>query len=265
MILTRLYSILFLLILLTSCTSQKNIQEIQTSSTIEFINISKTNKIDNKGILKIDLVVPIFKHKNYIFINKSVKSTIYREMNAELNNEPISENSLNNLVDNYTSLVINDYSDIDTYSFEFYNSIIIDTIYSKKSIIVLEEKIESYMGGAHGNYNTQYYTFDTKSQTQLLVNNLFNKKELTELAYNYFLEQNGLTKKEIDIEKEGYWFKDNKFHLNDNFSIDNKNLIFIFNPYEIASYAQGQIIIEIPLLKLNSIVKEEYKYIINKD
>lgn len=265
MVLIRHYSTLFLLILLFSCTSQKNTQEIQTSSSIEYINISKSNKIDNKGVLKIDLVVPIFKQENYMFINKFVKSFIYKEMNKDLNNGPISENSLNNLIDNYTSSVINDYSDIDMDSFEFYNSIIIDTIFTKKSIIVLEEKVESFMGGAHGNYNTQYYTFDTKYQTQLSVNDLFNKKELTALAYNYFLEQNGLTKKEFDIEKEGYNFKENKFQLNENFSIHDKKLSFVYNPYEIASYAQGQIIIEIPLSKLETIVKEEYKYIINKD
>lgn len=263
MIQLRLYFVLFLFFLLTSCVQKRG---GDTKVEYDIIDYSTNRSINSNVTIKIDISTPVFENSNENFINQSINNKINNYFGTgqfEFEDDKINTKQIDELVDKHLYLLKDDYSDSDLDSIEFYSNINIDINYHNKNLLVISEQTDNYLGGAHGIYSTEYSVFNLQNKMELELEDMFNIKELTELAYNYFLEQNGLTKKEIDIEQEGYWFKENKFHLNNNFTFDEQHLIFTFNPYEIASYAQGQIIINIPLSKLNTIITQEYNYIIN--
>jgi hypothetical protein len=55
-------------------------------------------------------------------------------------------------------------------------------------------------------------------------------------------------------EDAGYMFENEKFRLNGNYYFSVSGINFVYNPYEIASYAQGQIEFYIPYKALKPII-----------
>jgi len=262
MIQKRLYLTLILLISLSSCVHQ--IDEINKNIT-EKVIYSKTRSINQKVSIDINLEFPVYSSYKKSLLNKIISNevnTIFESKNIKYKNDKLDKESLSKMIDKFISYTSKDYNDYETDMSELYINMKIDSVYKVNSVLVLEEKVESYMGGAHGSYSTKYFVYDINKEKLLSVKDLFMEKELTTIAYDYFLEERGLTKKDIDPEDERYWFKDNKFQLNENFMINAEKFIVLYNPYEIASYAEGQIVVEIPLSKLKNIIIDEYKYIL---
>jgi hypothetical protein len=266
MIQSRYYLTIILLLLLTSCIHNSKESQSLNPYKIQYIELADTLNYNENGSFVYYFKIPIFDDDNLRFINKYILEVVAKQLEIEKisnNIASLDKEKLNSYIITYSKQLELDNSDTDLIQFEFSKSLNIDTIFTLKKLIVLEENNESYTGGAHGAYSTNFSVFDLINKKILKASDIFEINELTEIAYEYFLKERGLTKNRESVEKEGYWFKDNKFHLNDNFSFDNKNITFLYNPYEIASYAEGQILIEIPLDKLESIIKKEYKYIIN--
>lgn len=93
--------------------------------------------------------------------------------------------------------------------------------------------INSYInsGGAHGNLNVTFFNFDA-SGTLLSFDDLFTNKEgLTKVVKTYFEEET----KGIEV---NYFFGE-LFSLPANIGFNDEGVIFFYNVYEIASYADG--------------------------
>jgi hypothetical protein len=93
--------------------------------------------------------------------------------------------------------------------------------------------INSYVnsGGAHGNSNVTFFNFDASGKL-LSFNDLFtNKSELTTKVKSYFEE-------ETEGNTTSYFFGE-EFHLPANIGFNDEGVIFFYNVYEIASYADG--------------------------
>jgi hypothetical protein len=106
--------------------------------------------------------------------------------------------------------------------------------------------ITSYInsGGAHGNSNVTFFNFDTSGK-RLNFNDLFtNHRELTKKAKAYFEEEtqgSGIN-----------YFPDEEFHLPANIGFNDEGVIFFYNVYEIASYADGITEFTIPFEEIES-------------
>lgn len=77
---------------------------------------------------------------------------------------------------------------------------------------------------------------------------LFKDKELEnvmELAESAFREKFKIEFGE-SYNKNGYFFKNNKFELPENIFLVKENVLFIYNPYEIANISKGNIAFQIP-------------------
>lgn len=256
------------LLFLTSCIHNNDDSQLTNTYSINYLELNETKSFNENGTIEYRIKVPIFLNKNLENINRFILESVAKFLEKDklkTNINVIDLQLLKSYVDDNTELMELDNYNTDIEQLELYKTIEMDSIYTINDIIVFESKQESYTGGAHGANSTYFAVFDLKKNKLLLPEDIFELNELTVIAYDYFLTERGLSKKSIDIEKEGYSFNDNKFHLNENYSIDNKKVTFLFNPYEIASYAEGQITIEIPLINLESIIKKEYKFIINKD
>lgn len=124
------------------------------------------------------------------------------------------------------------------------------------------EKIVSFLfdsyiftGGAHGYGSTSFLNFDLKTGEELTEENLLkNPKEFTTYVETLFRKQNNL-KPEDNINSTGFMFEDDAFHLPQSIGFDKQGIILIYNPYEIASYADGQTKIHIPMDQAKLFIK----------
>ncbi len=113
----------------------------------------------------------------------------------------------------------------------------------------------SYTGGAHGNGFTSTYLINKSDAKTLKLEDLFSNIEaVTKIGEGYFRKLYEL-ESDVDLDDAGFWFENNTFHLNNNFSISGDVIVFLYNSYEIAPYSGGQTEIEIPLEELKDYLK----------
>lgn len=149
-----------------------------------------------------------------------------------------------------------------TYKPFWENSFYTYVVFNSNNIVVLEKVDFRYEGGAHPNTYYAFYNYSLKTAKTISLDDIFKsgfKAKLDETGEKLFKEKYNIKSGE-DLEKAGYFLRNHKFHLNDNFAIFEKGLLFKFNPYEIAAYVFGAPDVFIPyrdlkdLLKKNSVI-----------
>ena len=97
------------------------------------------------------------------------------------------------------------------------------------------------MGGAHPIGTIRYLNFKPATGELLQAEQLANEAKLQEwkaAAEAQFRQERSLSATE-SLEAAGYWFKNDQFYLPRNFQLQEDSIIFYFNPYEVAPYAEG--------------------------
>ena len=118
----------------------------------------------------------------------------------------------------------------------------------KKKVLSLKCSISNFYGGAHSNRYVMLRNFNPYTGDSLGLAMIFNPenlKELSRIGEKYFRKDQKL-KTNISYEDAGYWFKDDKFYLTDNFAFTHEGLLFYYNEYEIAPYSTGAIYFVVP-------------------
>ncbi len=146
-----------------------------------------------------------------------------------------------------------------TYKPFWENSFYTSVVYNSDDIIVLENVDFRFEGGAHPNTYFAFYNYNIKT------GGIIKRDDIFKPAYNSALDKIGerLFKEQYnrkageDLEKAGYFLTDHKFHLNSNFAIFEKGLLFKFNPYEIAAYVYGAPQVFIPYKDLKDLLKDK--------
>lgn len=114
--------------------------------------------------------------------------------------------------------------------------------------------------GAHGNLDFKTFTFDMKTGDHLTLNDIFlpNIKYLeilSSLSRSRLPQVIGQLTDTASIEN-GTAPEEKNF---ERFFLDNKELVLLFPPYQVAAYAAGPQTLRIPLSELSSILKPEYR------
>ncbi len=151
----------------------------------------------------------------------------------------------------------NDMGDGWSYSLESQNINV--PVYFDEKLFVISTFDYSYTGGAHGNYGTGYTNLDLRRKKILSLDDVINKKDIAKLPK--LLEKYYKTERNIPKEKtlqEAGLFLDT-IPVNDNFMISPAGLMFNYVPYEISSYADGEVTITIPFSEISAFVKPEVK------
>ncbi|WP_184542220.1 DUF3298 and DUF4163 domain-containing protein [Mucilaginibacter sp. FT3.2] len=113
----------------------------------------------------------------------------------------------------------------------------------------------SFQGGAHGASATFFINWNTKANKSITLNDLFidgYPGKLSAIAEGIFRKNEKLS--DTASLARDYFFKDNKFALNDNFSVTPLGLKFVYNQYEIKPYAAGITELFIPYSQLKSLL-----------
>lgn len=129
---------------------------------------------------------------------------------------------------------------------------------NQHGVIAVEFREFSFFGGAHPNGMMYYENFSAAAGNRIPLDDLFEadyRDKLNEAGEKAFRKARGL-KNEEDLEKSGFWFKENKFVLNDNFLIQRYGLKFLFNNYEVGPYVLGSTEIVIPYEEIKDMIKK---------
>lgn len=113
---------------------------------------------------------------------------------------------------------------------------------------VISIKLDTYIftGGAHGFSATKFLNFDKKKGNEFENWQLFNDKD----AFTHFAETKFKIQENIpqnaSINSTGFMFEGDNFYLPSNIGFTEKGLQLLYNQYEVASYADGPIVITLP-------------------
>jgi hypothetical protein len=114
----------------------------------------------------------------------------------------------------------------------------------------------TFQGGAHGASATFFINWDTKANKSISLDDLFKpgyQDQLKTIAEKLFRRSEKLS--DTASLARDYFFKDNKFALNDNFSVTPTGLKFVYNQYEIKPYAAGITALVIPYSPIKSLLR----------
>ncbi|MGE0079028.1 MAG: DUF3298 domain-containing protein [Bacteroidales bacterium] len=152
---------------------------------------------------------------------------------------------------------VNEFPD-DSY-IAWYLDVNFDVLRNDGRILTLKYLYSDYMGGAHGMYNYHYQNFDVKKSRFINLDDVFESKDgfvsiaKAEFVNKFFDDQTSTVR--LNTSKD-------EFSLPREFGFGDKGLILHYNVYEIASYAEGDIVFEIPYAKLNGVLKPDWKYLL---
>ena len=130
-------------------------------------------------------------------------------------------------------------------SAEYIAELYVSESYLSKEVLSLQFKQYLYAGGAHGNGTTTFMNFDSRTGIKIPSEALFkNIKNFTVFAEKKFKEAQEISRNS-SINSTGFWFKDDVFYLPETIGFTENALVLIYNQYEISSYSQGPIELEI--------------------
>ncbi|WP_165805997.1 DUF3298 and DUF4163 domain-containing protein [Marixanthomonas spongiae] len=132
---------------------------------------------------------------------------------------------------------------------EYVSEINVRNIFENDQLLSVEEQQYTFTGGAHGYGSTTFDNFDPKTGALLQQKDLFKDwQAFKEFAENEFRKQHNISENE-SINATGFWFENDTFYVPENIGFTKDNVIIIYNQYDIASYADGPIELEIPMEK----------------
>ena len=113
------------------------------------------------------------------------------------------------------------------------------------TLITIGVETQVLAGGAHGYGATSFFNFDPYTGRQYAQSELF-AEGFTDYVEGVFRQQEEIPS-EASINSTGFWFENDRFHLPVNIGFEKDQVILVYNPYEIASYADGEFYLELPL------------------
>ncbi|MBA4745096.1 MAG: DUF3298 and DUF4163 domain-containing protein [Muricauda sp.] len=133
-------------------------------------------------------------------------------------------------------------------------------VYEDENIITLVLNSYSFTGGAHGYASTSFLNFDKKQGKELENSELFDDLEgFEDFAESKFRIQENIPQNK-NINATGFMFDGDAFHLSNNIGYTEEGIELIYNQYEVASYADGPIILTLPYGEINTYLKRKVKH-----
>ena len=268
-----LYSALFLLF---SCNGkEKNNNSTNTVPGIRqesaLLNVKDTIKIDEKysyaysdedaPALTVEISLPVVKLKDNAAtarIDSTLAITLFGESTTL---KDACDRFVNNRKKDFDEMhdeyINSKYNDTPAYFFSLYDIIGATVQVGYKECITYIVAHEEYNGGAHPNTFVNITNFDSGSGDEITLNDIF-KEECEEQLITFLTEQlmketNAATIEELH--EKGFLFFDTEMFVSNNFILGEDNITFLYNRYEIAPYAYGEILLTLDYTTLKDIMK----------
>lgn len=238
-------------LLLAACNQEKTIETTSESLTEKDLKICQNAKCPEITI-------------NYLHVQGNGDAA--KKINDTINNFIISTltlgedtndvaKTINEAASAFIKSYNNDKARFPDMAAKYLAEITVTELYNTPNHICLEMRQYLYTGGAHGNGTTSFINIDPATGNELTESELFkNKKEFTTFAEKIFRKQQKIGQDQ-SINVKGFWFKDDNFYLPESVGFTKDTLIFVYNPYDIASYADGSIELKIALKEAEPFLK----------
>lgn len=130
-----------------------------------------------------------------------------------------------------------------------------EVTYQTSNLICVEIAAHIFTGGAHGYNSNSFLLFEGKTGQLIGIEDIFNDlNTFKKIAEKKFRIQEGIPVT-AGINSTGFMFENEVFELPENVGFQDEEIVLIYNQYEIASYAYGQIIVEIPFEEVKTLIK----------
>ena len=262
-IIFKITSIIFLL-LLSSCVKSDEKESIDKSGslTTQTYNLEKetgdcsTEDLGNCAIIQIEYIEVFYNENPPVQekINLRINDELLKPIGAEKSNETLEDMMLR-FLDEYKN-----------YKKDFPNSAqhwklerIASELFNGHNIFSCEVFEYSYLGGAHPNSYRHFVNFDLYTGDELKLEDILIEgymDNINTIGEEIFRQTNEI-EPDKDLTEAGFWFDNNRFSINKNFTVDESGVTFYYNNYEITSYAFGPTELFIPYNRINNLIKPD--------
>ena len=148
-------------------------------------------------------------------------------------------------------------NDTPAFFFSLYDIIVGTVQVGYKDCITYIVTHEEYNGGAHPNTYINITNFDPANGSEITLDDIFKEgyeEPLTVILTNTLMAKAKATTIE-ELHNKGFLFFDTEMFVSNNFIPGNDSITFLYNRYEIAPYAAGEILLTIDYTTLKEIMK----------
>lgn len=229
----------------------------KTESPLDFSNekYEKFSKIQNRDTpTKVVIDIPIAISKNRV--SDSINLALYNFIKdvVYLEEKPVVFSSYEEL----TTSFISSYEELKSKypeEIEWEANIKGEIVFQNEKLLNIKLEYYVFTGGAHGYFGVKSFLFDIQSGKQLTKQDLFADLE----NFTFLVENKFRNKFQIDlthnINSKGFMFENDSFHLSENIFLTEESILFVYNTYEIASYADGIQELDVPLDEVQTFLK----------
>ena len=127
--------------------------------------------------------------------------------------------------------------------------------YRSEELLSFQFHMNLFTGGAHGYTSTSYLNINPRTGEKYLNSELFTE-DFKDYAEKLFRNKYEIPEGE-SINSTGFFFDNEMFHLPQNIGFAKRKVILRYNAYEVASYAEGGIKIEVPMEEAEKFLRFE--------
>ena len=239
----KIEAIALIALIIVSCDQEKNIEFASESFTEKELPICKNSKCPEITINYVEIIGDRDVSEK---INKKIQNFICSSLQMGENSGTAAK-TIQEAATSFVEAYNADKAEFSDMAGEYFAEISVNEIYTSKKLLCFELGQYLYTGGAHGYGTTSFLNIDPKTGEELTLKDLFkNYKDFTTFAEKKFRAQQKIPTDQT-INDSGFWFEDDKFHLPESVGFTQDSLIFVFNQYDIASYADGAIEVKIAM------------------
>lgn len=230
-------------VLILGCSEERKIELASENLTENDLDICKDRKCPE---ITIGYLQVMGNDEVANSINKKIKDFIIGSLMFEEDSSQTAT-SVDEAATNFARIYFEDLAQFPDMAADYSAEISVSEIYASNELICFEMRQYLYTGGAHGFGSTAFMNINPKTGKELTIDELLdNKNKFTTFAETKFRKQQNIAMDQ-SINEPGYWFEEDTFYLPDTMGFTQDSLIFVYNQYDIASYADGPIELKISL------------------
>lgn len=241
------------LVLFTACEETNML-----SSTLNNFNETDLEACQNSSCPKITVDYPVYNGEEAIATKINSKVDTYLAQSLHIG-EGVSPNTKE--WKEVARQFVNANKDLKTefdLELNYEAKVSISESFRNGQLLTLEQNSYLFTGGAHGYGSIRFHHLDVLTGEELETKALFEDfegfKSFAEVA---FRKAQGLSE-DSSINATGFWFEDDLFRLPETLGLSQEGIHLIYNPYDIASYADGNIEVTLDWQNVESYLSKIY-------
>lgn len=229
------FILLIFILFLIGCNEDRSINFVpltfgtQSCQECALVDITVPEAIGNKKIEEV--------------INTAIREEVISILSYD---EEINTNSIDTAIESFQSEYAKLKDKFPEESTKWEANVTGEITFENEKVVTVRLEYYLFTGGAHGYSSISFLNFSKEKGKELRTMELFkNLETFQELAENEFRTQEKIPESN-SINSTGFMFENDIFYLPENIGFTQEGLQLFYEQYEVASYADGPIILTIP-------------------